>query len=148
MNCEAVELELSEAEPSVEARAHLEGCASCTETAKVLGLASLPPLSQSERLALTGLASSTQKEWRSSRVRVGAVRRVASLALAAGVGALLASGLVLKLMPKPEARVETKVVTVSALELPNFEVVSDEPNLSDDEVFFDVGWPSPTEGDL
>jgi hypothetical protein len=35
---------------------------------------------------------------------------------------------------------------VTPPELP--ELALDTPNLSDDEVFFEVGWPSPTEGDL
>jgi hypothetical protein len=146
MNCEAVELELSDAEPSAEAREHLAGCISCQESVRVLGLASLPVPSQTERLVLTGLATSTQRAWNQSQRRFTTIRRVASLVLAAGVGALVASTAVLKLAPTPATRIETRVVTMAPLEVPSFDV-SDEPNLSDDEVFFDVGWPSPTEGD-
>lgn len=145
ITCEEVELELPE--PSVEARAHLETCATCRETARVLGLATLPPLSDAERLMLGGLSATLQREARPTARREGLVRRVASLALAAGIGALVASAAVLRLTPPPETRVETRTVLVTPPEVPVLEV-SDELNLSDDEVFFDVGWPSPTEGDL
>ncbi len=147
MNCEDVELELSGGEPSAGARAHLETCAACRESAKVLGLATLPALSDAERLVLNGLAASSQKQWRATRQRGGTARRFASLALAAGVGALLASAAMVKLAPSPQPRVETRTVLVTAPEVPVLEV-SDEFTLSEDEVFFDVGWPSPTEGDL
>ena len=39
-----------------------------------------------------------------------------------------------------------RTVMVIAPEIPVLDF--EEANLSDDEVFFEVGWPSPTEGDL
>ncbi len=144
MNCEAVELELSETEPSVEARAHVEGCLSCQETSKLLGLAALPPLTQTERLMLNGLASTTQQAWRSRPTRTGGFRRGASLLMAAGLGALLASALLKPATVISEPIVRTVMVTAPEIPVLDFE----EANLSDDEVFFEVGWPSPTEGDL
>lgn len=144
MNCEDVELELSGAEPSPEARVHLEQCASCQQTARVLGLAALPPLSQAERLMLSSLAASTVELGRSQRRRGEGARRLASLALAAGLGALLASAVVSR--PVPASEPEVRTVLVAAPEMPVLEF--DEANLSDDEVFFEVGWPEPTEGDL
>lgn len=146
MNCEDAELELSSAEPSAEARAHLSGCASCQETAKLLGLAALPAISQEEQLLLNGLAASTQQVWRAQHKRGEGLKRGLSLVLAAGVGALLASVLVQRevqtITPKPEVR----TVMVTPPEIPDLELEA--ANLSDDEVFFEVGWPSPTEGDL
>lgn len=142
MTCEEVELELPE--PSEQARAHLETCASCRDTAKLLGLATLPPLSEAERAMLAGLATSLPRAVVPPR-RDGLVRRVASLAVAAGLGALVASAAMLKFSPAP--RIETRTVLVTPPEIPVLEV-SDELDLSDDEVFFEVGWPSPTEGDL
>jgi hypothetical protein len=146
MNCEDVELELSSGEPSAEARAHLPACASCQESAKLLGLASLPAISQEEQLLLNGLASGTQQTWRAQHRRGEGFKRGLSLVLAAGVGALLASVLIERevkvITPNPEVR----TVMVTPPELP--ELALDTPNLSDDEVFFEVGWPSPTEGDL
>ena len=144
MNCDDVELELSESEPSVEARAHLERCASCRQTARVLGQAAMPALTDTERMLLNGLAATTVERARSQRQRGGSLRRVGSLALAAGLGALLASALVSRTVKSAEPEVRTVMMT--APEMPVLEF--DEANLSDDEVFFEVGWPSPTEGDL
>ena len=147
MNCEDVELELSGDEPSVEARAHLADCASCQATARVLGLAALPALSEIERMTLNGLAVSTQQAWSRQQKRGGALRQWGSLALAAGLGALIASAVLMKPAPKPmpvEPLVRTIVMTAPEVPVLDFE----EANLSDDEVFFDVSWPSPTEGDL
>ncbi len=144
MNCEDVELELSGHEPSIEARGHLEGCVSCQETSKLLGLAALPPLTQSERLVLSGLAPSTQQLWRARRTRGAGFRRGASLLMAAGLGALIASVLIKPATIISEPIVRTVMVTAPEIPVLDFE----EANLSDDEVFFEVGWPSPTEGDL
>ena len=147
MNCEDVELELSGDEPSVEARAHLADCASCQATARVLGLSALPPLSEIERMTLNGLAVSTQQAWSKQQKRGGALRQWGSLALAAGIGALIASAVLLKPTPKAvtvEPLVRTIVMTAPEVPVLDFE----EANLSDDEVFFVVSWPSPTEGDL
>lgn len=149
MTCEDVELELSGGTPSVDARAHLETCTSCQTTAKLLGLAVLPPLSDTERLVLSGLAASTQREWESRQRSASSTRRVASLALAAGVGALLASTVLLGTRAEPTPVVETRTVLVAAPEVPDLaDFVGDDFNVSDDDVFFDVSWPSPTEGDL
>lgn len=149
MNCEDVELELSSGEPGVEARAHLEGCEGCRQTAKLLGLATLPALSDAERLLLNGLTASVQREWRASHQPRRRGRGLGQLALAAGLGALVAGGAVWQLMPRPQPVVQsrTETVFVTPPEVPVLEA-SDELNLSDDEVFFDVGWPSPTAGDL
>lgn len=149
MNCEDVEVELSGGSLSEEARAHVQTCASCTETAKVLGLATLPPVSESEKLLLSGLAATTQKAWRDQQSRSSSARRVGSLALAAGLGALLASGALMKLMPVPETKIETRTQLIAVPESAAFETEGDF-NLSDEDVFFEVGWPSPTDeqGDL
>lgn len=146
MNCDDVELELSGGEPSIEARAHLVDCASCEATARVLGLAALPALTESERLMLNGLATSTHQAWRAQRGRGEGLRRVGSLALAAGLGALLASAVLAKRTPTVGVEPQVKTVTVMESEVPVLDF--EEANFSDDEVFFEVGWPSPTEGDL
>ncbi len=146
MNCEDVELELSGGEPSTEARAHLESCASCQESARVLGLAALPPLSETERLVLGGLSATTVERARAQRRRGEGARRVVMLALAAGVGALLASAVISRPAPvTSEPVVRTVMMTAPEVPVLDFEAAA---NLSDDEVFFEVGWPSPTEGDL
>lgn len=146
MTCEEIELELSGGALSPEGRAHLDGCPACRETSRLFGLAALPAVTDAERLMMKSLASTTQAAWAGAQSRRGAVRRVASLALAAGVGALVASVAVVQLRPLPEPEVRVQTIHVTPPELPSFELV--DANLSDDEVFFDVGWPSPTEGDL
>ncbi|MBL8910887.1 MAG: hypothetical protein JNM17_09320 [Archangium sp.] len=143
MNCEEVAVELSGGEPSSSAREHLSRCASCTETAKLLGLAALPPVSESEKLLLSSLAATTQKAWREQQSRSSSARRFGSLALAAGLGALLASGVVMKLMPAPETKIVTQTQLIAVPENAAFD--TDDFNLSDDDVFFEVGWPSPTD---
>jgi hypothetical protein len=97
---------------------------------------------------LNGLSARTHEAWRARGRRSEGLRRFASLALAAGVGALLASAVLVKTLRVPEVPVEPQVrtVLVSAPEVPVLDF--DGANLSDDEVFFEVGWPSPTEGDL
>jgi hypothetical protein len=141
MTCEDVELELSSPEPSEPARAHLASCLGCQETARLLSLAALPAVSDSERAALVGLEQDTVRAWKAEHRRGEAVKRAASLLLAAGLGALIASGLLLNTTPPA-----VQTVFVSAPEVPVLEM--EEDNLSEDEVFFEVGWPSPTEGDL
>lgn len=139
MTCEDIELELSGGEASPAVQAHLATCPSCQETARVLGLAALPALSDTERLMLSSVAATVQRAWRQPPVRVSLARRSVGYLLAAGVGALLASGVMLKLRPAPATPPASAKVEPVALT---------EPNLSDDEVFLEVGWPSPTEGDL
>lgn len=144
MNCEDVEIELSgRSTLSDEARTHVQSCASCSETAKLLGHATLPPVSESEKLLLSSLVATTQKAWREQQSRSSSARRFGSLALAAGLGALLASGVVMKLMPTQETKVVTRTQLIAVPESAAFE--TDDFNLSDEDVFFEVGWPSPTD---
>lgn len=160
MTCDDVELELSGLEPSGEARIHAEGCARCGEALEVLGLARLPELSAAERDLLAVLPAATEAVAR-AQARAGSPgRQVASLLLAAGLGAVVASATLLSTRAPAEPR--ERLVHLAAPELTGFafDDVSalddddtansseEEPNLSDDEVFFEVGWPSPTEGDL
>lgn len=138
MTCEEIELELSGGALSPLAKSHLAECAECQQTARVLGLAALPAVSDAERLRLSTLPVTVQRAWRQP-VRVSVARRSVGYLLAAGVGALVASGVMLKLRPAPVTPpVAAKVEPVSLTDT----------NLSDDEVFLEVGWPSPTEGDL
>jgi hypothetical protein len=144
MSCDDVELELSGPAPSPEALAHAQACPRCAETLRALGLAALPALDEAERDALAGLPEAVRGALASQARPQTLLRRAVGLALAAGVGALVA-GVALELGRAPvEPLVRT--VHVTPPELPGLQL--DEANLSDDEVFFEVGWPSPTEGDL
>ncbi len=144
MICDDVELELSGPEPSEGARAHAQTCARCAQTVEALGLARLPMLSAHEGALLAGLPAETFAAWRAGARPPHPVLRAASLLLAAGLGAVVASSALLVTRSEPAPRVEW--VHVAAPEVPTFDVEG--ANLSDDEVFFEVGWPSPTEGDL
>jgi hypothetical protein len=146
MNCEDVEIELSGGEPSEAARAHVSTCAACARTAQVLELAVLGPLDAAEHAVVNRLPMSTVASWQAARHLRRPARRWASLALAAGVGALVASAVMVKTRPEPVG--STQTVHVLEPEVPMVELASDDPNFSEDEVFLDVGWPSPTEGDL
>lgn len=117
----------------------------CQATARLLGLAALPPLTQTERLVLNGLSTGTQQVWIAQRRRGDGLRRGAGLVLAAGLGALIASAL----LGRPEPILSAPIVRTVMVTAPEIPVLDfEEANLSDDEVFFEVGWPSPTEGDL
>lgn len=155
MRCDDVLLELQGPTMSEAVRAHLESCADCQLASKALALAALPPVSPAERAGLEGLANATQTRWlllEHHRIeRTGRFGQLTRLALAAGVGALLATGVHAWQKPvavtAPSGRaLEIQPVALEVPVLPEFEF--DEPNLSDDEVFFEVSWPQPTEGDL
>lgn len=159
MTCEDVELELSGPEPSAEAQAHAASCARCQATLEALALAKLPALTAAEQALLEGLPATVDAAARAQDRAGSPARQAASLLLAAGVGALVASATLLSTRAPAEPRVELVHITapelstfaiddVSDLEEADEDSSADEANLSDDEVFFEVGWPSPTEGDL
>ncbi|GMU60495.1 MAG: hypothetical protein AMXMBFR34_22580 [Myxococcaceae bacterium] len=151
MTCEDFELELGAPALSALARAHLEGCASCRETCEVVALAALPEVAAAERAALVGLSTSALSAWRAQDRRRDVLSRVASLALAAGLGAVLATGVMWKARPAAVAEVPALVQPVAAPVLlepvvPDFS--DDAFDSGDDEVSWEVSWPLVTEGDL
>ena len=52
MNCEDVEVELAGGELTDAARTHRESCASCAQTARLLDLVTLAPVSEAEKMLL------------------------------------------------------------------------------------------------
>jgi predicted anti-sigma-YlaC factor YlaD len=144
MTCDEAVLELKAEAPSPEVQAHLDGCGACRDAALVLGLAALPPVSAVERAALNDLPRRVVAAARvDGRARFSSVRQLASLALAAGLGAIVASGVLLGTRVPVQAE---RVVVEVPLEVPALPGDFDEPNLSDDEVFFDVSWPDVSQG--
>ncbi|MEW5738762.1 MAG: hypothetical protein AB1938_07535 [Myxococcota bacterium] len=154
MACEDFELELGAPALSAPARAHLETCASCREAYEVVALAALPEATAVERAALVGLSSSALGAWRAQDRKRDRLSRFAGLALAAGLGAVVATGVMWKLRPVEVApSVQPVAVTAGAAEpvllepvVPDFS--GDGFNPGDDEVSWEVSWPSVTEGDL
>lgn len=156
MTCDDVLETLDGRVPGAEVKQHLQSCETCAATAEALALAALPPLGADARAALEQLPDLVVAEWQTRRrAQVPAWHGWARMALAAGVGALISAS-VLRL-PSPTHAVDR--VTQPALTLvsnstePTLalpELASDDPNLPDDEVFFDVSWPgnTSTEGEL
>lgn len=159
MTCEDFELELGEAALSADAQAHLAQCAACRETVEVVALAALPEPTAAERAALLGLEGTARAAWQRETRRRDVVTRLVGLAVAAGVGALVATGVMWRLRPEVAAPPAPKVVepVVAApreaepvwLEAPVVPDLSgDALNQTDDEVSFEVSWPQVTEGEL
>ncbi len=149
MSCDDLELALLDAGPTLppDLAAHLVACARCrafhADAQRALALATLPPPGPREELALAGLASSTAHAFRAQERRRGLGWQVVRLAVAAGLGAVVA----MSTLSRPE-RVITREVPVLvddavALDWP----AADGPNLSDDDGLDEVSWPSLNEGD-
>lgn len=138
---------------------HLLSCEACREAVELLKLAALPAVPPEELTALAASSGELLKRWQQQQpppavvplaprraARTPLFRQLAQFALAAGLGAVIASAVLLK---KQGAQVNDQPITVQpvVLEVPALpDQTFDDPNLPDDEVFFDVSWP--TEGDL
>ena len=148
MTCDELELLLPEGAGEPAAQAHLAECPSCRESAAVLAAAAQPGLSPSEKAKLVGLSSAVQGQWIRLQQRRGRVERVLGLAVAAAVGAVIASGVMLKLNPAPAA--PPPVVVMPRAEPEVLVVLEDaSPLAADDESNFEVSWPSLNdEGDV
>ncbi len=144
MTCDDVELALLEGPPSRETQAHLTGCQRCqtfaAELALVVDAARLPEPDADERAALASLPETTWSAWRLAR-RPSA-RAWVVYAAAASFGAMVASAGFWVNRPVREVIVEKPVdrpVLASDAEI--------DPNLSGDDVFFEVTWPDLPEGE-
>ena len=148
MTCDEFELQhLTEAEPTEASRAHAAGCEKCrafvASSSALLEAAALPGPSAEEKAKLTTLAPRVLREWSQLERRRSFARRVLGLAVAACVGAAVASAALL-----PRLSTEPPVVVTEALG-PVWTVAFPEPELSssldtDDELdTFEVSWPSP-----
>ncbi len=140
--CEDVELALVIGEPlNDELNQHRSGCEQCTafaaESAQLLADAALPPMTASEKAALATLAPRVQQQWKQKNTRTGLLRRFASLAIAAGLGAAIASA---ALVPKL-----SRDVLPASSDGPEFSVSAPElaaSDAADDELDFEVSWPT------
>ena len=143
MTCDELELLLPEVSDEPLALAHLEECAGCRESAAVLTMATQPAPSATEKAKLVGLASAVQREWVRLERRRSLAQRFAGLAIAASVGALIASGVMWTLKDaQPQAVPTGGVPEVLVLE-------DSSPLTADDESSFEVSWPSLTDdGDV
>jgi hypothetical protein len=141
-------------------RTHLEGCEDCLSARSTLELAALPAVSAAELEALAASSGALLSAWKAQQPpppvsslaarRAPLWRQLTQLALAAGLGAVVASAVFLRHPAGSQGAERPVGLTPVVLDEPALpELASDEANLSDDEVFFDVSWPSATsDGDL
>ncbi len=160
MTCTDFELKISAGELDASATAHLGTCRTCRahaeEVKEIAGLAALPDLSGEEQLALARVSAGTRQALRQAARRRGVTRRVLSFAIAAGLGAVLASGVAWKLTspPRPLALSLSNGPSTPAVAmdgLPTWELsafAEAEVIGSDEENFYEVSWPSLSEGEV
>ena len=126
--------------------AHANSCADCREALEVLALAAQPEPTAGERAKAVGLPAAVQAEWLRLQRRHGAVRTFAGLAIAASVGALVASAVLWKLTPAPSAVARPGGDRDAELIV---WMEDSTPLAADDESNFEVSWPSLNEeGDV
>lgn len=144
MTCDELQLTFPEGAADMVAQAHLETCADCRESLEAVTLAAQPVPSAAERAKLVGLPAAVQTAWVTAQRKQSARRSVASLALAASVGALVATGVMWKLRaPEPAASVPVAEPTVVVW------MEDATPLAADDASNFEVSWPSLNEeGDV
>jgi hypothetical protein len=146
MTCDDFELSLlTSDELSAAAREHLACCEQCrafqTRSAQLLADAALPPATPEEKAAAAGLAPRLHQSWRTLERRRSAARRFVGMAVAACLGAAVASA---ALLPRLQAH-EAVTSDFPAVEWPS----SNEPELAssmDNEEELEnleVSWPSP-----
>ncbi len=154
MSCETYELALLSEEPlSPEAEAHVAACPSCSafraELPGLLSDAELPPLTDAERERLEQLPRQVLQAYRAEQRPRRAWRQVVSLALAASLGAGVASAVLLKWSPAPSkgggATVVRALPDAVAVSEPGWELPADDGS---DLEALEVSWPSINEGDV
>lgn len=149
MTCEEAELELVTADAvSAEVKQHVATCESCkafqTQSASIISAASLPAPTAEEKASLTGLAPRVLMTFKQAERRGSFVRRIAGLAMAAGLGAAVASA---ALLPKLNNTAQVVVTTETTPEwsLPSLSEVelASSTDTVDELEAFEVSWPSP-----
>ncbi|MBK7863476.1 MAG: hypothetical protein IPJ65_33720 [Archangiaceae bacterium] len=147
MTCEDLELSvLTEEALNDEARAHLASCARCqafqSGSAQLLADAALPEPTAEEKAALAGLAPRLLQGWRVVDRRRSFARRALGLAVAACVGAAVASA---ALLPHLQPRVPFAPAgdTVTASEWPLESGLASSSDTEDELDAYEVSWPSP-----
>jgi hypothetical protein len=152
MTCDEVELALVVGEGlSPGAKEHLVTCEKCSafqrDAAQLISDATLPPMSASEKAAAASLAPRVHQAWKAKDNRRGGLRRFAGLAVAACMGAAVASAaLVPRMVRQTLPTQQTQQPTTISSEPPEWQVPGFElPSAgADDELDFEVAWPTDT----
>jgi hypothetical protein len=143
MTCDEVELALVTGEGlSAEEREHLATCERCAvfqrDAVQLMADAALPAMSASEKAAAASLAPRVHQAWKASERRRGVLRRFAGLAVAACMGAAVASAALVPRLSQPALPTEISSSEpewpVTGIELPAAG--------ADDELDFEVAWPT------
>lgn len=145
MTCDDVELALVTGEGlSAEAREHLATCERCAvfqrDAVQLLDDAALPPMSASEKAAAASLAPRVHQAWKATERRRGVLRRFAGLAVAACMGAAVASAALVPRLSQPRG-----LPTEISSSEPEWQVTGFELPAAgaDEELDFDeVAWPT------
>ena len=137
MTCEELELLLPDVEDP-QAQAHLAGCARCRQSADALSMAAQPALSATEKARLAGLSSAVQGQWVRLQNRRSTAQRFLGLAIAASLGAVIASGVMWKFNGAQPQQVVQPRAEPEVLML----MEDSSPLAADDESSFEVSWPS------
>ena len=144
MTCDELELLLPEGAAAPQVQQHLAGCERCQQTVAVLGAVAQPPASAAEKARLAGLTASVQSQWVQGQRRRTSTQTFAGLAIAASLGAVIASGVMWRVngaAPAIEVRNEPAVLVLMEDDA--------SPVSPDDESSFEVSWPSLNEeGDV
>ena len=147
--CDDFELMLLEGPRTPEVEAHLAGCERCRAFARdaerVVELARLPEPTAAERAKLAGLAPAALADLRARSRRRGLLRQGLGRAVAAGLGALVAT----TALPRGSAPSGHVPAAASAGDVPlmDFPLLPDDvPVASADDVDLEMPWPNPDEG--
>lgn len=130
--------------------AHLKSCPSCAAfdeaSREVLALAALPPLGPDDERLLASLPEATLARYAEREKRRTFVRRAAPLALAAGIGALLATAALTLGRPVPSDTSDLAWAELAEMAEP--EVAEPELGPLFEWAALEVGWTTEAELDL
>ena len=139
MDCEDVEVAMSVGRLSQAMELHVAGCPRCRQSARVFQSMQIPPTSADEAVLSKLTFQIPARQRRRGAVRLGL--SAAALLLVLGAGSML-----MKNASAPQRPVASGVEL--DVDVPFFLAETDDGfDLSDDEVSFEIGWPSPTDGD-
>jgi hypothetical protein len=137
MNCEDVEVAMSVGRLSPAMEQHVAECPRCQTSARAFQAMHAPSSAADD-----AVLSKLQLQFPERRNRSGALRLTFA---AAALLVLLGAG---SLLMKNSAVPQREVSDALDLDIPYLLADSEDGfDVSDDEVSFEIGWPSPTEGD-
>ncbi len=138
MTCDELELLFPDGAAGVSAQQHLAGCDRCRASVEVLSMAAQPGLKASETALLVGMPSAALRGWLRLMHRRSLTQRFVGLAIAASLGAVIATGTMWKLNAAPPEQFAPARPSPEVLVL----MEDSSPVGSEDDSSFEVSWPS------